>query len=65
MQFSVFSCHTYALIVGFRIMYFWCQLDENVKSVLVAKKQGEKIMLVTFLVIYNIYSWRRWRFFLS
>jgi hypothetical protein len=22
-------------------------------------------MLVTFLVIYNIYSWRRWHFFLS
>jgi hypothetical protein len=29
------------------------------------KEAGEKIMLVTFLVIYNIYSWRRWRFFLS
>jgi hypothetical protein len=29
------------------------------------KEAGEKIMLVTFLVIYNIYSWGRWRFFLS
>jgi hypothetical protein len=29
------------------------------------KEAGEKIMLVTFLIIYDIYSWRRWRFFLS
>jgi hypothetical protein len=39
---------------------------DNTKVGTGCKEAGKKkIMLVTFLVIYNIYSWRRWRFFPS